>query len=99
MIKQFRYKDLKSKTYELKYDLEDIQSSIKGIKSVEDFSNYSKDNIPQVMDDGNSHEKKLNFYYQRKPKLTITLKEINKNSDNIDEDAFLNKSGINLIKM
>ena len=51
------------------------------------------------MDDGNSHEKKLNFYYQRKPKLTITLKEINKNSDNIDEDAFLNKSGINLIKM
>ena len=91
MIKQF--------TYELKYDLKDIQSSIKGIKSVEDFSNYSKDNIPQVMDDGNSHEKKLNFYYQRKPKLTITLKEINKNSDNIDEDAFLNKSGINLIKM
>ena len=60
---QFRYKDLKDRIYELKYDLEDIQSSIKGIKSVEDFSNYSKDNIPQVMDNGNSHEKKLNFYY------------------------------------
>ena len=94
---QFKYKDLKGRTYELKFDLEDIQSSIKIIKSVEDFIKYSKNNIPQVVDDGNSHEKKLNFYYQGKRKLTIILKEITKNGDNTDEDDFLNKPGINPI--
>ena len=97
---QFTYKDLKGRIYEIKYDLKDIQSSIKDIKSVEDFINYSKSNIPQVVDNGNSNEKNLKFYYKGKPELKITLNEmINKNNDNIEKDDNLNKPGINPINI
>ena len=74
---QFRYKDLKGRTYELKYNLEDIQSSTRGIKSVEDIYKYSKNNIPQVVDDGNNNEKKLNFYYHGKTKINNNFKRNN----------------------
>ena len=94
---QFKYKELKGRIYELNYDLEDIQSSIKNIKSVEDFIKYSENNIPQVVENGNSQEKKLNFYYQGKPELSLTLKEKNKNGDNTDELEYIDKPGINPI--